>query len=87
LVSKNALSGIRIFPVKDESSGQWAPQFAQTGKSALHASVAADLKGAVAHDPNLDLIAFFKAQRVDYSVRNPHGQAISPFGDLHLELL
>jgi hypothetical protein len=58
-VSKNALSGIGLDPVKNESGGQRPAQSPQASQSALAALIAADFEHPVASDSNLYPVAFF----------------------------
>src|SRR2546421_11287159 len=83
LVSKNGLPGIRVFPIKDKSRRQRAPKFAQPGKRALRGLVAAHFKSPIAHNPNFNLIAFFKTQCFNDTGGKPNSQTVSPFGDMH----
>jgi hypothetical protein len=44
----------------------------------LSALIAADVKGFLARDPNLDIVAFFQFQRLDDCGGQANGQAVSP---------
>src|ERR1700674_4994794 len=83
LVSKKALSGIRVGPVEDESWREGTPQLAQGIQRALTAMIAADLKGAAARHPNLDAVAFFQFKSLDDRGRQTNRQAVSPPRNLH----
>src|ERR1700741_2447323 len=83
LVSRNALSLIRFLAVEDESGRERAPQLAETGQCPLSALIAAHLEGWALRHANLDLIALFQLERVDYRGGQTHRQAIPPLCDLH----
>jgi hypothetical protein len=78
LVSKKALSDIRVSPVENEAGRQWTPQFAQTSQSTLSALIAADFEYAAIGDSNLNPIALFQVKRFHYGSGQTDSQAISP---------
>jgi hypothetical protein len=87
VVSKNGLSLIHFDAIEGEASGQWAAKAPQTLQGLFPALVAADFKLAGAGDAYLNLIAVLQIQGFDNRGGQTNRKAVSPFGDLHGDLL
>lgn len=74
-------------PIKAKIGRQPAPQATQPGKRLCGLRLAGDLKGALAHDMQLDFLTFLQLQRLNHRSRQTDGERVSPFGDLHEGLL
>src|SRR5882762_5975876 len=83
LVSKNTLSRMRFYSVKDESRRQGTAQFAQATERLLFALIATYLEDSPAGDSNLNVISFLEIERLHHCGGQSNGQAITPFRDLH----
>src|SRR6185312_14487814 len=84
LISKNgSASLIGLQPVKLEVLRQSATVLPQPGQKLARARDLLDLERPLARSMDLDVIAFLELQRLDYGSREPDGEAIAPFGDLH----
>src|SRR6266478_665849 len=83
LVSKNALPGIRVGPVENESWRQWPPQFAQASERPLPALIAVHFEDPAIGNSNLDLVTLFQFERFNHRCGQAYGQAISPLRNLH----
>jgi hypothetical protein len=79
VVSKNDLPLIGGSPVERETSGERAPEFAQSLDRFLPASIAAYLEFPRAGYPHFDLVAFLKLQSIDDRRGQPNGETVSPF--------
>jgi hypothetical protein len=78
LVSKNALPGIRVSPVEDESWRQRTPQLAETGQRTFSGGIAAYFEGSVPSDANFDLISLFQFEGLYDRRRQANRKAVSP---------
>ncbi|HZW79970.1 MAG TPA: hypothetical protein VFF50_05830 [Candidatus Deferrimicrobiaceae bacterium] len=77
-MSKNTLSGIRFYTVKDKSGREGTPQLAQAVKGTLPTLIAANVERAGTSDPNLDPVPFFQFKRLNHCGGQAYGQAVSP---------
>ena len=59
MVSKNDLPLIGGSPIERETSGEWAPEFAQSLDSFFAGSIAGYLELTIAGYPHFDLVALF----------------------------
>jgi hypothetical protein len=82
-VSKKALTGIGLFPVKNESGRQRPAEFTKASERERFALIAAHFENALAGDANLDLVAFLKVERINHSRGQADRKAVSPFRYLH----
>jgi hypothetical protein len=78
VVSKNDLPLIGGSPVEPETSGERAPEFAQSLDRFFAASIAGDLELPGAGYPHFDLVAFLQLQGIDHSRGQPHSETIPP---------
>jgi hypothetical protein len=79
VVSKNALPLIGDSPVEPETSGKWAPEFAQALDRFFPATIAGNLELPRAGYPHFDLVALLELQSIDHCRGQSHSEAISPF--------
>src|SRR5215469_17234447 len=87
LVSKNDLSLIDLFAVELEIGRERPAHLTELLHCLFLRSIAGHFEFTFAGDRNLNLVTFFKVERVDHSSGQPNRQAIAPFGHLHRILL
>ena len=76
------MTGIRLFPVELEVSGQPPPIGAQPVQEILSAWLPRNGELALASDV-INLVALLELQRLDHGGGKADGEAVAPFGDLH----
>ena len=79
------LPGIRLIPVELEARGQTPAERAEALQQLLPARLARDRELAGVGDVDFDLVAFLQFECLDDDGGQPDGEAVAPFGDLHVQ--
>src|ERR1700733_12036258 len=80
------LPGIRLVPVELEVDRKPPAEPAQALEQFRTSGLARYGELMAAGDVDFDVVAFLQFQRLDHGGRKANGEAVAPFGDLHVPL-